>query len=139
MKVSGFPGSGYLFPSPRLGEFSAIISSSNFSCFLFLSSPTETPLCKCYSTCFCRRSPLTFSHLNSFFILLLWVFSLALSFSLLICAYISSILLLNPSSVCFILVSFMFDSYIFYVFVEVLTVFLYSSPEISEHLYVTIL
>ena len=60
---------------------------------------------------------------------------IAFSFSSLILSSVSSNLLLNSSSVLFRSNFCLVFSYIFYHFLEVLTVFIHFSPKFSEHLY----
>lgn len=65
--------------------------------------------------------------------------SIILSSISLFCSSVSWILLLTPSSVFFISIILFFSSiwflYIFYLFVNLLPVFIYSSPEFIEHVY----
>ena len=85
------------------------------------------------------KIPSLFKILFLFIFCSVWVSSIVLSSSLLICVSTSSSLLLNPS--CIFQFSYNFYlgvSHIFYLFIEVLTVFIHIFPEFDEHFKITI-
>lgn len=121
---------------PRLRKFWGIISSNNFSDSF--SSPSGTPIMKMQSCLMFYKCPLGYLHLFFFFfpiLLLCLMFCIVFSSSLPIHTSLSTIWLLDPSNVFFSSVINLFGIYIFYLFVQILTVLLHFSLKNREHLY----